>query len=309
MTAQLSDRIAELMTQLTTSRVPFVHATVVRAQAPTLARAGDQAIVLADGSIEGFVGGHCATGSVRAAALDVLASGASVLLRVLPDGAAAFPDSPGASVVVNPCLSGGALEIFLEPLLPSPALYLVGSSPTADAVAALAPLLGFVVDRESEGAVPDGALAAVVCSHGGDEAGAIRAALDAGVGFVGLVCSRTRGDLVLEQLDLPEHELRRVYTHVGLDIGARTAPEIALSIMAAIVRCVRLEGLQAPARSPGSAPPAPPAPVVEAVDPVCGMRVVVGPDTPHLHTADADVWFCGPGCRDSYLREHWSLTG
>ena len=309
MTVQLPDRIADLMTQLTTSRVPFVHATVVRAQAPTLARAGDQAIVLADGSIEGFVGGHCATGSVRAAALDVLASGASVLLRVLPDGEAAFPESPGASVVVNPCLSGGALEIFLEPLLPSPALYLVGASPTADAVAELAPLLGFVVDRPSQGARndhsgADGALAAVVCSHGGDEAGAVRAALDAGVGFVGLVCSRTRGDLVLEQLDLPEHELRRVYTHVGLDIGARTAPEIALSIMAAIVRSVRLEGLTA---APGGVREG--VSTSEAVDPVCGMRVVVGPDTPHLHTADAEVWFCGPGCRDSYQREHGSLTG
>ena len=91
----------------------------------------------------------------------------------------------------------------------------------------------------------------MVSSHGGDEAGAIRAALDAGVGFVGLVCSRTRGEALLEELDLPEDELRRVFPHVGLDIGARTAPEIALSIMAAIVRSIRLEGLEAaPPRRP-----------------------------------------------------------
>lgn len=284
------------MAELTSSRVPFVHATVVRAQEPSSAHAGDQAIVLADGSIEGFIGGHCAAGSVRTAALDVLDSGTSILLRVLPDNQDTFPVSPGASIVVNPCLSGGALEIFLEPLLPSPALYLVGSSPTAEAVAALAPTLGFVVERAAVGATPDGALAAIVSSQGGDEVGAVRAALDAGVGFVGLVCSHTRGEALLEELDLPEHELRRVYTHVGIDIGARTAPEIALSIMAAIVRSVRLEGLTAP---PGKSSPNRAA---QVLDPVCGMTVTVAADTPQASVDGVRHWFCSTGCRDAYAQ-------
>src|SRR5664279_2784904 len=142
----MAARIAEL----TSSRVPFVLATVVRAQEPSSARAGDQAIILADGSIEGFVGGHCAAGSVRTAALDVLKSGEGVLLRILPDTDDSFPDTPGASIVVNPCLSGGALEIYLEAQLPTPALYLVGKSPTAEAVAALASTLGFVVERDTD---------------------------------------------------------------------------------------------------------------------------------------------------------------
>ncbi|MGZ4438015.1 MAG: XdhC family protein [Nocardioides sp.] len=291
MSTSLTERIAEL----TTARVPFVHATVVRAQEPTSAHAGDQAIVLADGSIEGFVGGQCATGSVRTVALDTLASGTSVLLRVLPDGAASFPESPGASVVVNPCLSGGALEIFLEPLLPSPALHVVGSSPTAEAVAALAPALGFVVERASEGARPDGAVAVVVSTHGGDEATAIRAALDAGVGFVGVVCSHRRGEELLAGLGLSPEEGARVHPHVGVDIGARTAPEIALSILGAVVRAVRLEGLVAP---PGGTAPARP---MTAVDPVCGMTVTVGPDTPHAVVDGVEHWFCNPGCRDRFL--------
>src|SRR4029079_17156612 len=122
-------------------------------------------------------------GSVRTAALGALETGVGMLLRVLPGADDTFPQTPGATIVVNPCLSGGALEIYLEPLLPSPALYLVGTSPTAEAVATLAPALGFVVDRAAEGAEPDGAVAAVISSHGGDEPGAIRAALDAGVGF------------------------------------------------------------------------------------------------------------------------------
>ena len=296
MTTKLSERID----QLTRSRTPFVHATVVRAQEPSSAHAGDRAIVLADGSIEGFVGGQCAAGSVRTAALGALASGEGLLLRVLPDADDTFPQAPGASIVVNPCLSGGALEIYLEPLLPSPALYLVGSSPTAEAVATLAPTLGFVVDRASEGAGPDGAVAAIVSSHGGDEPAAIRAALDAGIGFVGLVSSHTRGQALLAVLDLSQEELRRVHVHVGVEIGARTAPEIALSILAAIVRGIRLEGLTAPpVHEPSGLP-------LQAVDPVCGMTVTVAPDTPHLLLDGVDHWFCNPGCRDRFVADQAS---
>lgn len=110
--------ISERARQLLAARTPFVHATVVRAAPPTSAYPGDEAILLADGTIEGFVGGQCAQNSVRKAALGVLQSGESVLLRVLPDGDVHFPEAAGACVVVNPCLSGGSLEIFLTPQLP-----------------------------------------------------------------------------------------------------------------------------------------------------------------------------------------------
>lgn len=286
--------------ELTRSGVPFVQATVVRAQEPSSARPGDRAIILADGTMEGFVGGHCAAGSVRSAALDALGSGESLLLRVLPDGNDVFPESPGASIVVNPCLSGGAMEIYLEPLLPWPVLHLVGTSPTAEAVAALAPALGFVVDLAVDGTDLRGATAVVVSSHGGDEAGAVRAALDAGVGFVGVVCSRTRGKVLLADLDLSESELRRVHPHVGIDIGAKTAPEMALSIMAAVVRSLRVEGLEAPAVGPRATRPA------EAVDPVCGMTVTIGPETAQATVDGVDHWFCNPGCRSRFLEAHAS---
>ncbi len=297
----MSTTIAERIVELTLSRVPFVQATVVRAQEPSSARPGDRAIVLADGSMEGFVGGHCAEGSVRTAALGALDTGSSLLLRVLPDGTAPFPESPGATIVVNPCLSGGALEIYLEPLLPSPALAVFGTSPTATAVADLAPSLGFMVDRMGEGADPVGATAVIVSSHGGDEATTVRAALDAGVGFVGVVCSRTRGRVLLADLDLSEPDAARVHVHVGVDIGARTAPELALSIMAAVVRAIRLDGLSAPADAQRAAERP-----VQAVDPVCGMTVTVGPETAHAVVDGTEHWFCNPGCRDTYVREHAS---
>lgn len=280
------------MTELLDGRVPFVRATVVRAQLPTSAHPGDLAIVLADGSIEGFVGGQCATGSVRTAALGALRDGQSVLLRVLPDGGATFPELPGAEVVVNPCLAGGALEIFLEPLLPSPTLHLGGSSPTAEAVASLAAAVGFEVTRATDDLPPPAATAVLLAGHGGDEATVIRAALDAGVGYIGVVASRSRAAGLLDAMGLTSQERERIHAPVGIHIGARTAAEIAVSIVAEIVRAVRLEGLAAPREKP-LAPTA-------SLDPICGMSVTVGHNTPHLLVDGDDVWFCGPGCRDAY---------
>ena len=126
--------ISERAQQLLAARTPFVRATVVRAQPPTSAYPGDEAILLADGTIEGFVGGQCAQNSVRKAALGALQAGESVLLRVLPDGDVHFPEAPGACVVVNPCLSGGSLEIFLTPQLPPPMIRIYGTTPIADAL-------------------------------------------------------------------------------------------------------------------------------------------------------------------------------
>ena len=290
----MAHRMTARMAELATERVPFVHATVVRAQVPASARPGDDAIVLADGSIEGFVGGQCAEGSVRVAALEALRDGQSMLLRVLPEGESEFPESPGAHVVVNPCLSGGALEIFLEPLLPPPVIYLVGSMPIAQAVASTAESLGGAVARADAGRRPDGATVVIVASHGRDEVNHIRAALDAGVGFIGVVASRRRGSAVLADMNLTDVERGRIHTPVGIDIGARTAEEIALSIMAEVIRAIRREGLTAPAAAADEP--------VQAFDPVCGMTVTVGADTPHLRVDSADLWFCSTGCRDQYAQ-------
>lgn len=234
----ISERAEELMR----ARTPFVYATVVRAQQPTSAHPGDEAILLADGTIEGFVGGHCAQNSVRKAALGALQAGESVLLRVLPDGDVHFPEAPGASVVVNPCLSGGALEIYLAPRLPAPLIRICGATPIADALATLCGVLGYEVARDDVGALP-GSTAVVIASHGGPEAETIRAALDAGIGYVGLVASRVRGAAILDKLGLSDAERTRVHTPVGLPIGAKTPAEIAVSILAEVIGEIRIGGL------------------------------------------------------------------
>ena len=250
-------------------------------------------MVLADGSIEGFIGGVCAEGSVRSAALAALADGRSVLLRVMPDGAAGFPDVPGAAVVTNPCLSGGALEIILRPEIPAPLVGVVGTTPISEAIAAVGAAAGFAIDRLDGKPPAAGTIAVIVASLGRDELGPLRAALDAGVGFIGLVASSKRGQSVLAELQLSGAERARVHTPVGLKLGAKTAEEIALSVLAEVVRAIRVDGLQPSAGTVAAAP-------VQVLDPICGMTVVVGPDTPHLLVDEVDHWFCGTGCRDAY---------
>ena len=137
----------------------------------------------------------------------------------------------------NPCLSGGTLEIFLDPVVPAPLLAVHGDSPIARAVVDLGGALGWQAALVDEGtAVPEGTAAVVVAMHGrGDEEGAIASALAAGAPYVGLVASHKRGEAVLGGLPVDEAERARVHSPTGLDIGARTPQEVALSILAEVV--------------------------------------------------------------------------
>ena len=321
----MSQLIAERVSELRLARTPFVQATVVRAQAPTSVRPGDDAIVLADGTLEGFIGGQCTQNSVRNAALAALAEGNATLLRVLPDGAAEFPSTPGAQVVVNPCLSGGAVEIFLEPVLPPAVVAVTGSTPIAAAVRAAVTFLGYAAappagDNETVRTVGDlaGCSAVILASHGPGEAETLRAALDAEVPYIAVVASRRRVAGLFDEMGLDEAERARVHSPAALWIGARTAPEIALSIMAEVVASIR--GVDTAPRSDAAPAPehamrhprpqgGPPAKTQEAltpmqaVDPVCGMTVTVMPDTPHLAVDGEDFYFCNPGCRKRFARE------
>jgi xanthine dehydrogenase accessory factor len=278
--------------RLAAAREPFVQATVVRAAAPTSVKPGDVALVLADGIIDGFVGGVCAQESVRLHAARALETAETMLLRLVP-GTGAGPDEDpiakdGVVVVNNPCLSGGALEIFLEPRIPPPRVVVLGDTPVAAALGDLGPRIGLAVDA---GPSEPGDLALVVASHGHDEEDALVRALREGVPYVGLVASRRRGAAVLAALDVDDALRERVRTPAGLDIGAYTAEEIALSILAEVVE----------ARRRRVAPPAP-APVT-AVDPVCGMEILVSDGTPHLEHDGATAWFCCEGCRAAFAAD------
>jgi xanthine dehydrogenase accessory factor len=311
--------------ELAGARAPYVVATVVRAQRPASVRPGDVALVLGDGAIEGFVGGTCAEQSVRLHALRALETGEPLLLRILPgDGQA--PASEGAVTVQNPCLSGGAMEIFLEPMLPAPRVHAMGATPVADALVRLGGELGLDIVAVPEGEPPlaEGDLAVVVASHGRDEPAALRGALEAGVPYVGLVASRVRGAAVADELRGAGVRVDALETPAGMDIGARTPAEIALAILARIVAVRRRE--HAPPASAQAGDPEHPLPASvprgpdvvdperseppesaphpsEAVDPVCGMTVAVVPGVAQVEHEGRRVVFCSEGCRAAFVEE------
>lgn len=300
---------------LRAKRAPFVVATVVHAERPTAARPGSTAIVLDDGTISGFVGGTCAEASVRLQALKALETGQPVLLKIAPDPASQDESSsePGVVVARNPCLSGGRLEIFLDPVLPPPLLGVHGDSPIAVALLRMASQVGYAALASSNMAAGagepayDGVAAVVVASHGRDELTHLRAALDSGVAYIGLVASPRRGRAVLEELALGELERKRIHTPAGLDIGARTPGEIALSILAEIValRPLAAAELDSARRamdasgsvSQGSALQG------EGLDPVCGMAVAISEATLSASFEGSTYWFCGSGCRQAFMAD------
>ncbi|MDQ6749452.1 MAG: XdhC family protein [Actinomycetota bacterium] len=302
-----TDALTRRAEGLSAQSVPYVLAKVVRAQRPTSALAGDVALVLADGSIEGFVGGVCAEQSVRLHALHVLEAGEAVLLRILPGDGEDTTDEEGSVTVQNPCLSGGAIEVFLEPVLPAPRVVVVGATPVAGALKRLGQELGLEVAAVHDGA-PDPSeadLALVVAAHGRDELEALRRGLDAGLPYVGLVASDVRGAAVIEELragGVNEERLAALETPAGIDIGARTAAEIALSILARIVAVRR--GGQLPARPRAALPDGPPA----AVDPVCGMAVAAVAQTPQVQRDGRTVYFCCEGCKAKFEQDQGAVA-
>ena len=262
-------------------------------------------MVLPDGTVEGFVGGACAESTVRLEGLRLLRDGTSTLLRITPAEAAAADPAPveGMITVDNPCLSGGTLEIFLEAVVPPTVVVVLGDGPVARALArvgarprprrpaALAP--GDPVD------IPEGAAAVVAASHGRGEEELLTAALAAGVPYVALVASRRRGTAVLDGLDaVPDGRPRAGSARpAGLDIGARTPGEVALSIWAELVG-----GPRRPDGAPGPRGRRPREPEAgDAVDPVCGMTVACVPATPTAVVDGTTHWFCGAGCRQAFL--------
>jgi xanthine dehydrogenase accessory factor len=315
MSRALSRRAQELAAQGT----PFVTATVVRALRPTSVKAGDVALVLGDGTIEGFVGGVCAQQSVRVYSLKAIETEEALLLRIVPDGPIGEDPNTGQEVSVeegavtaqNPCLSGGAMEIFLEPVLPAPRVLVVGDTPIASAVLALGAELGLdLVAVESGDPDPSpGDLAVVVAAHGRDELHTLRRGLEAGVPYIGLVASHKRGAGVIAELradGVPDDHLELIDVPAGIDIGARTPAEIALSILATLIAVRRGKQAAAPegarVRPTANIPSSTSTPL--AVDPICGMTVAVVEGTPSVTVDGEIVYFCCEGCATKFQAQH-----
>jgi xanthine dehydrogenase accessory factor len=277
---------------------PFALATVVRCERPTSAKPGAKALVRPDGTVVGWIGGSCAEPLVVREALDALRDGQPRLLALAGEGTRPH-GSPreGVREHAMPCHSGGTLEIYVEPVLPKPALVLVGGGPVVATLATLAAAVGFEVTAaagEPElGAVrlaPETAV--VVATHGRFDEPALERILRSEARYVSLVASPKRARAVVETLAARDVPTERLKAPAGLDLGAVTPEEIAVSILAEIVQARRT-------RQPESGPAAAaaPAPATEALDPICGMTVEIA-SARYVSEVDGHrVYFCAAGCK------------
>jgi xanthine dehydrogenase accessory factor len=248
-----------LIEELREQGADFCVATVVRTANATSAKAGAKAVVTADGTVHGFVGGGCVTGAVRTAGLEAIASGEPRLIRVKPqEDVVAGVDVDGVELHRSSCPSGGTVDLFLEPMGRGPRLVICGASPVAATLAGLAKAMGWRVIAatlpEDRDAVPaadawiegfDLAPAAigprdavVVVTQGRRDSEALKAALDTAAGYVGMVGSRTKiGKLAARIADgVAADRLAALHGPAGLAIGAIDPEEIALSILGEIVQ-------------------------------------------------------------------------
>jgi xanthine dehydrogenase accessory factor len=273
--------------RLTAEGRPFVLATVAAVRRPASARIGDRGIVTADGKLVGWVGGACSEPAVVRESLRALADGSTRLLRICPPGSSVGEE--GVVVAESACASEGTVEVLIEPQLPQPHLAVVGESPAAVTLRDLASAIGWRVTAD----LADGAEAVVVATMGRGDTEALDAALATPAGYVGLVASAKRAGVELAALrerGLDEATLARVRSPAGLDLGPLTQPEIAVAVLAELVAWRHDRGPL------GEAP-------IEAVDPVCGMTVAVGPDTPSARHEGTTYHFCCPGCRGRFVRD------
>jgi xanthine dehydrogenase accessory factor len=291
----------------------FALATVVWRQGPSSGKQGSRAIITADGEISGWIGGACAEPVVLREARQVITEGTPrlLLLGTPEQFGGVIPD--GMTVVPIACSSEGALEVYIEPVLPAPDLVIVGRSPMAHALADMATALGWRTRRHDGPGFRSGDAGehsmVVVATQGHDDEEVIEQAVGARPAYLGLVASAKRGAAVLGYLaerGVPKDALDRVHVPAGLDLGRTSHREIAVAILAELVQ-LRAAGELAPgaaaaprgAAEPGTVRAAAPT-AAEAVDPVCGMTVTVGPSAYPLGHAGVTYYFCRAACRREF---------
>ncbi|GAC1594011.1 MAG: XdhC family protein [Candidatus Velthaea sp.] len=322
------DRVAELER----THASFAIATVVARRSPVSSHVGDQALVVADGRMEGFVGGSCSRDIVRRQALAAMRNGKPVLLQIRPDASAGSDaqTATNAEMIVIPmsCSSEGAVDVYIEPRVPQRRLIVVGFTPVADALARLAATLEydvvrFVADEEfaditeiararvfAIGALRDyldrldvaarSRLVAIVASQGHYDEIALAALLAGPIAFAGLLASRRRAATVtgvLAQEGVPADRIATIRTPVGLDIGARSPGEVAVSILAEIIAATPLLSEDAPQAGAETTTPA------SALDPVCGMMVEIASTRHRLERNGTTSYFCCAGCRAAFAAD------
>jgi len=293
----------------------FALATVVWRQGPSSSKAGSRAIITAGGEVHGWIGGACAEPAVIRQARGVIESGAArlLLLGSSEQFGGAVPE--GMTVVPISCQSEGAVEVYIEPVLPAPRLVVVGGSPMAQTLTKLAQTLGWHADliagRDFGTRDADERSMVVVATQGHNDEEVLQRAAAARPAYLGLVGSQKRGTAVLGYLadrGVPAEQLARIKVPAGLDLGSTTHAEIAVAILAELVQLRASGAIAASAAAAPAGQATEATDVTEAIDPVCGMTVLVNQDALTLEHDGTAYYFCCAGCRQAFENDPAAYT-
>ena len=315
--------LLKLASELAARGEHFALVTVVRREPPSSAHVGDAALVTAAGEVHGWVGGGCTRSTLLREALRAIAAGEPRLLSLSPEPAR--EPRPGLVALPMTCKSGGTVDLYVEPVLPVPHLVLFGTSAAIRMLARIGRAMGYQVDvvdpdadpaafPEAERVLPaivpaDVAQGAyvLVATLGERDVEAIEAALALAPAYIGAIASRTRFAQLRDALlarGVSRELLDRIAAPAGLDIGAKTPEEVALSVMAQIVE-QRRHPAHAAAQPTEASAIAQPATghTREAVDPICGMKVAIAGARHHADIDGRRYYFCCDGCRARFLAD------
>jgi xanthine dehydrogenase accessory factor len=288
-----------LAAKLSARDEPFALVTVVRREPPSSARVGDAALVTETGEYHGWAGGGCTREAVLRESLRAIVDGEPRLLSLSPSGTAGTPRA-GMQLLPMACESGGTVEIYVEPVLPAPWLILFGATPAVDALARIGEAMGYRVERSLD-AAPQGSMRGahvLIATMGDEDLELLQKVLASDPAYVGVVASRKRFEHVRETLaacGMARAALDRVFAPAGLDLGARTPEEIALSVMAQIVQQRRAHSKIPPLKISSRDGK-------EAIDPICGMSVTVATARHTAEVKGTKYYFCCAGCRSKFLQ-------
>lgn len=272
---------------------PFVLATVVAYKRPQSAKPGSRAIIKSDGSMVGWVGGGCVQPIVLREAQLALRSGQPKLITISPDSGH-DDDWEGVESYRMTCEGGGSLEIYLEPFLPKPELLIVGDSPVAQTVAQLGEMLDFQVTTDAS-RISERTYVVVATMGNRDEEGLL-SVLGSKPRYFGLVASNKKSQALFEyarEKGYTDEQIGRVKCPAGLELGAETMEEIALSVIAEIIQLRRTSTEQ-----PVTSRQLPLA--AEAIDPICGMTVATANAKYTSEFEGRTIYFCCLRCKETF---------
>ncbi|MDX1469207.1 MAG: XdhC family protein [Acidimicrobiia bacterium] len=275
----------------------FVLASVVWRQGPSSGKEGARAIVTDNGSTYGWIGGACAEPVLIRESLAALEDGRSRLLLL---GMDEFADElpPGMIAVPISCSSEGALQVHIEPILPTPTVVVIGESPMAHTLVDLVNDLGWrgaLADPKLAVDIPKSAAVVVATQGHGDEEILLQV-MAARPPYVGLVASAKRGAAIRDYLSshgVPGDVVSVLRAPAGLDLGPTSHREMAASILAELV-AARAQGDLDTRKPVASAKPA------TAIDPICGMEVAADESSRPFEYRDETYYFCCPACRSTF---------